>query len=83
MKNAQRARARTKRDARRSAHDCARVSRCVAAVGRHLAPYAAPEEGRAGKLRLDFNENTVGCSPAVLRALRGITREQLTIVSGV
>ena len=40
---------------------------------RNLAPYAAPEEGRAGKLRLDFNENTVGCSPAVLRALRQIT----------
>ena len=46
---------------------------------RHLAPYIAPEEGREGKLRLDFNENTVGCSPAVLRALRGITREQLTL----
>ena len=39
----------------------------------------APEEGRAGKLRLDFNENTVGCSPAVLRALRGVTSEQLAI----
>src|SRR5580704_6373410 len=45
----------------------------------HLAPYAAPEEGRLGKLRLDFNENTVGCSPAVLRAMRRITREQLTL----
>jgi len=28
-----------------------------------LAPYNAPEEGRA-RMRLDFNENTVGCSPA-------------------
>jgi histidinol-phosphate aminotransferase len=46
---------------------------------RNLAPYLAPEEGRLGKLRLDFNENTVGCSPAVLRAMRGITREQLTL----
>jgi histidinol-phosphate aminotransferase len=46
---------------------------------KRLAPYAAPEEGRAGKLRLDFNENTVGCSPAVLRALRGITREQMAL----
>jgi histidinol-phosphate aminotransferase len=46
---------------------------------KNLAPYAAPEEGRAGKLRLDFNENTVGCSPAVLRALRGITREQMAL----
>ncbi len=46
---------------------------------RTLAPYLAPEEGRAGKLRLDFNENTVGCSPAVLRALRGIGRELLAM----
>lgn len=46
---------------------------------KNLAPYAAPEEGRAGKLRLDFNENTVGCSPAVLRALRNMTREQIAL----
>jgi histidinol-phosphate aminotransferase len=45
----------------------------------HLAPYRAPEEGRAGKLRLDFNENTVGCSPAVLRALARMTGEQMAI----
>ncbi len=51
----------------------------VRASVRHLAPYVAPEEGREGKLRLDFNENTVGCSPAVLRALRRITPEQLAI----
>lgn len=44
-----------------------------------LAPYSAPEEGRAKKLRLDFNENTVGCSPAVLRALSRITAEQMAI----
>ena len=44
-----------------------------------LAPYNAPEEGRAGKLRLDFNENTVGCSPAVLRALSRMTAEQMAI----
>jgi histidinol-phosphate aminotransferase len=31
--------------------------------------YEAPAEGRAKKVRLDFNENTSGCSPAVLRAL--------------
>ena len=35
--------------------------------------YEAPAEGRAGKIRLDFNENTVGCGPAVLRALAKIT----------
>ena len=44
-----------------------------------MAPYDAPEEGRAGKLRLDFNENTVGCSPAVLRALARLTGEQMAI----
>jgi histidinol-phosphate aminotransferase len=44
-----------------------------------LAPYNTPEEGRAKKLRLDFNENTVGCSPAVLRALSRMTAEQMAI----
>jgi histidinol-phosphate aminotransferase len=44
-----------------------------------LAPYDAPKEGRAAKLRLDFNENTVGCSPAVLRALSRMTAEQMAI----
>jgi histidinol-phosphate aminotransferase len=44
-----------------------------------LAPYNAPEEGRAKKLRLDFNENTVGCSPAVLRALSRMTAEEIAI----
>jgi histidinol-phosphate aminotransferase len=44
-----------------------------------LALYNAPEEGRAGKLRLDFNENTVGCSPAVLRALSRMTAKEMAI----
>ena len=44
-----------------------------------LAPYNAPKEGRGKKLRLDFNENTVGCSPAVLRALSRMTAEQMAI----
>jgi histidinol-phosphate aminotransferase len=35
-----------------------------------MAPYSPPTAGRAGKLRLDFNENTVGCSPAVIDFLR-------------
>jgi histidinol dehydrogenase len=26
-----------------------------------MAPYSSPTTGRAGKLRLDFNENTAGC----------------------
>ena len=35
-----------------------------------MAPYSPPSGGRAGKLRLDFNENTVGCSPRVIEFLR-------------
>lgn len=31
--------------------------------------YHPPLEGRTNKLRLDFNENPIGCSPAVRRAL--------------
>lgn len=41
--------------------------------------YEAPAEGRAGKLRLDFNENTAGCSPAVRRALARLTAKQLAM----
>lgn len=37
---------------------------------RKMAPYSPPTGGRAGKLRLDFNENTVGCSPRVIEFLR-------------
>ncbi len=35
-----------------------------------MAPYHPPTGGRADKLRLDFNENTVGCSPKVIEYLR-------------
>ena len=35
-----------------------------------MAPYHPPTAGRAEKLRLDFNENTVGCSPRVIEALK-------------
>jgi histidinol-phosphate aminotransferase len=41
--------------------------------------YEAPAEGRSGKLRLDFNENTAGCSPAVRRALAKLTGKQLAM----
>ena len=41
--------------------------------------YEAPAEGRADKLRLDFNENTTGCSPAVRRALAKLTVKQLAM----
>ena len=43
---------------------------------RNLPTYHPPLGGRKG-LRLDFNENTVGCSPAVLERLRSITPEDL------
>ena len=35
-----------------------------------LTGYRPPREGRIGNLRMDFNENTVGCAPQVVRALR-------------
>jgi len=41
--------------------------------------YDAPAEGRAGKVRLDFNENTAGCSPAVTHALRQMSGQQLAM----
>ncbi|MFH1721216.1 MAG: histidinol-phosphate transaminase [Candidatus Altiarchaeota archaeon] len=39
---------------------------------RRMRPYHPPIEGRRDKLRLDFNENTVGCSPAVVKAIRAL-----------
>jgi histidinol-phosphate aminotransferase len=41
--------------------------------------YEAPAEGRSDKLRLDFNENTSGCSAAVRRALARLTTKQLAM----
>jgi histidinol-phosphate aminotransferase len=41
--------------------------------------YEAPAEGREGKVRLDFNENTSGCSPAVIRALGRIPPKQIAM----
>jgi histidinol-phosphate aminotransferase len=43
---------------------------------RALPSYHPPLAGREG-LRLDFNENTVGCSPRVLERLRQITSDDL------
>jgi histidinol-phosphate aminotransferase len=43
---------------------------------RNLPSYHPPLGGRTG-LRLDFNENTVGCSPRVLERLRNIGVEEL------
>jgi len=44
-----------------------------------LNPYSAPLEGRRDFLRLDFNENTIGPSPLVTKALREISREGISI----
>jgi histidinol-phosphate aminotransferase len=44
-----------------------------------MAPYAPPSSGRHGKLRLDFNENTLGCSPRVLEFLRALTPGALAV----
>lgn len=45
-----------------------------------MAPYSPPSGGRAEKMRLDFNENTVGCSPKVIEYLtQRLTASQLSI----
>ena len=45
-----------------------------------MQPYTPPTAGRSGKLRLDFNENTVGCSPRVIEAIRqGVEAEGLSV----
>jgi histidinol-phosphate aminotransferase len=37
-----------------------------------MAPYSPPTGNRHDKLRLDFNENTVGCSPRVIERLKSV-----------
>ena len=44
-----------------------------------LQPYSAPLEGRLNLLRLDFNENTIGPSPLVLKSLREISRDEISV----
>ena len=46
-----------------------------------MKPYSPPSAGRSGKLRLDFNENTVGCSERVTEAIKRALdyREALSI----
>lgn len=39
--------------------------------------YEAPAEGRRGKIRLDFNENTTGCSAAALKAIRQLNAKDV------
>jgi len=45
-----------------------------------MAPYSPPTGGRADKLRLDFNENTIGASPRVIEFLKQrLTEPQLSV----
>jgi len=44
-----------------------------------MRPYHPPLEGRDGKLRLDFNENTIGCSPKARKALRRLTSAAISM----
>jgi histidinol-phosphate aminotransferase len=45
-----------------------------------MTPYHPPTGGRHGKLRLDFNENTVGCSPKVIEYLKEkLSADALTV----
>ena len=45
-----------------------------------MAPYRPPTSGRKGKLRLDFNENTVGASPRVTEFLRSLADPEFPAV---
>ena len=44
-----------------------------------MSAYSAPLEGRREMLRLDFNENTIGPSPAVIQAINAIRPNQISI----
>jgi len=39
--------------------------------------YEAPAEGRRGKIRLDFNENTYGCSAAAKKAVARLSAKEI------
>jgi histidinol-phosphate aminotransferase len=41
--------------------------------------YEAPAEGRKGKIRLDFNENTTGCSESARKALARLSARELAM----
>ena len=42
-----------------------------------MRAYNPPLEGRTEKLRLDFNENPIGCSPKVRRALAKLSAAEI------
>jgi histidinol-phosphate aminotransferase len=43
-----------------------------------MRPYHPPLEGRTNKLRMDFNENPIGCSPSVRRALQRLAASSIS-----
>jgi histidinol-phosphate aminotransferase len=43
-----------------------------------MRAYSPPLEGRTTKLRLDFNENPIGCSPAVRRGLAKLSSASIS-----
>jgi histidinol-phosphate aminotransferase len=43
-----------------------------------MCAYSPPLEGRTTKLRLDFNENPIGCSPAVRRVLAKLSSASIS-----
>jgi len=45
---------------------------------KRMRPYQPPLEGRTNKLRMDFNENPIGCSPSVRRALRRLAASSIS-----
>jgi len=44
-----------------------------------MKDYNPPTSDREGYLRMDFNENTIGCSPFVIKAFKSIKPEKLSI----
>src|SRR5215472_15311372 len=74
-------------ESRRGRHECLRHGEIARMRNpepreavRRMAPYSPPSAGREGKLRLDFNENTVGCSPRVVDfLLERLTASRLSI----
>src|SRR3989344_5908508 len=44
-----------------------------------MQEYRPPTSGREGALRLDFNENTIGCSPSVIKALGTVRYNDLSV----
>src|SRR3989344_466597 len=44
-----------------------------------MKEYNPPTSGRENSIRLDFNENTIGCSPNVIKVLRKIQRYPLAM----